>query len=312
MKASYLYPLRTMIKATPGYALVECDYRGAELGMMAIQSGSPKMIDHWLRSNLPDGDPNQYDIHSTIAVKAFGLDCPPTKKGLKGIGMPHIRDVTKTIVFGIPYGRGDAAVVRAVEEEGTQISLDDARMIRAAVLEEYKELGPYFEDCQRRATDPGWMCNCFGRYRRFQRLRHRGGEDAGAAEREAGNFPIQSGVADAVSRALDHFYNWPDRLDADGLLKFRIALQIHDAILFEVRLAWLAWFLGQGGVVDTCMTQRVAVRACDLNGNPKPGVEPFHMGVDSAVYLHWGEKFSRDEGLEWGVPEPYLPEAKAA
>jgi DNA polymerase I-like protein with 3'-5' exonuclease and polymerase domains len=302
-----------MIQATPGYALCEADYVGAELFMMAIQSGAQKMIDHCLRANLPDGHPDKYDIHSAIAVKAFGLNCRPSKKGLAEAGLPHIRDVTKTIVFGIPYGRGDAAVVRAVEEEGTQISADDAAVIRAAVLEEYAELGPYFEACQRRVHRPGGMRNCYGRYRRFPRLRA-GGDDGGASEREAGNFPIQSGVADAISRALDHFYNWPGRDDAAGP-RFRIVLYIHDAILFEVRLDCLGWFLGtpdNQGVVGACMTDKVVVKACDLDGRARPGIEPYHMGTEASVYLHWGEKFSRDEGLAWGVPEPYLPKPKAA
>lgn len=335
----YLYPLRTMIEATPGWALVEADYRGAELYMMAIQSGSRKMIEHCQRANLPDGHPDQYDIHSSIAVKAFGLTVPdlidkdsgipvaellkckvgdplpPSKKALSLILMPHIRDVTKTIVFGIPYGRGDRAVVRAVEEEGTQISVDDAGRIREAVLVEYAELGPYFEACQARVTHPGWIRNCYGRYRRFQRMRF--GDDGGGAQREAGNFPIQSGVADAVSRAADHLYNYPTRRDEQGQLKYRMVLQIHDAILFEVRIPYLDWFIGDEdhgvrGVVGDCMTRKVPVYMCDLDGRRVPGIETFHMGTEVAVYRRWGEKWTREEGLEAGVPEHYLPKPKKA
>jgi uracil-DNA glycosylase family 4 len=322
LKDKYLYPLRTMIRATDGWVLVEADYRGAELYMMAIQSGDEQMIEHCRRANLPDNDPNQYDIHSNICVKAFGLTCHPSKKGLSkavrnGIeeDLSYLRDVTKTIVFGIPYGRGDAAVVRAVEEEGAQISMEDAAAIRAAVLDTYPRLGPYLEACQARVSEPGWMRNCFGRLRRFQKSRY--GNDDGGAEREAGNFPIQSGVADAVSRALDHLYNHPERFDEKGEAKYRMVLQIHDAILFEVRIPYIEWFCGtehKPGIISQCMTDKVTVWPCDLDGNVLPDPTPYHMGTEVSLCLHWGEKIKREKGLELGIPEIYLPapEKKAA
>jgi uracil-DNA glycosylase family 4 len=219
----------------------------------------------------------------------------------------------QTIVFGLPYGRGDKAIIRAVEEEGTQISMQDAAAIRAAILTEYADLGPYLERCQARVKNPGWMRNCYGRYRRFQRVRF--GNEDGSAEREAGNFPIQSGVADAVSRALDHLYTWPDRYDENGVPKFRMVLQIHDAILFEVQIPWLEWFIGteeEPGVVGKCMTERVAVWMCDLNGDKNLKVEPFHMGIETGVYHHWGEGYGYEDGLAAGVPAAYLPKPKKA
>lgn len=312
LKKDYLYPLRTIIEASPGYTLVEADYMGAELFMMAVQSGDETMIDHVLRSNLPDGDPRKYDIHSTIAVKAFDLKCDPSKEGLKSIGRAYLRDVSKTIVFGIPYGRGDEAVVRAVEEEGVQISMNDAAAIREAVLATYPRLEPYLADCQGRVTSPGWLSNCYGRYRRFIKSRH--APDTGSLEREAGNFPIQSGVADAVNIAIDHLYNYPGRRDANGY-RFKMILQIHDAILFEVRYDSLDWFLGdekehRDGVLQECMTRRVPVWPCDLNGRPRDGATPLYMGAEYQVMFNWGEKPDRDQGLACGIPERFLPKPK--
>ena len=81
---------------------IESDFTGAELAVMAWISGDPNMIEHVRRNALSEDDPDYYDIHSHIAVKAFHLDCEPTKKGLASIHAKHLRVAAKAVVFGIP------------------------------------------------------------------------------------------------------------------------------------------------------------------------------------------------------------------
>ena len=71
-KKGYKYKLRSILKAAPGHLLIEADYVGAELYGMAIMSGDATMIDHATRNQLPEDHPNFYDIHSNVAVLAFG------------------------------------------------------------------------------------------------------------------------------------------------------------------------------------------------------------------------------------------------
>src|SRR5262249_41738553 len=141
---TYQQPLRSVVKFDKdpwGHPVVGCehDLAGAELFMMAVQAGDERMINHCQRNILPEegydkaGKPNPkgkspppdyYDIHSSIAVKAFRLrvdtdqaaqelglkvgdPCPPTKTGLKVIRKAHLRKAAKSFVFGAPYGRGD-------------------------------------------------------------------------------------------------------------------------------------------------------------------------------------------------------------
>ncbi len=99
----YLYPCRTILKARPGNVLIESDFTGAELAVMAWASGDRNMIEHVRRNALPEDDPDFYDIHSHIAVRAFHLDCEPTKKGLASIHKKHLRVAAKAVVFGIPF-----------------------------------------------------------------------------------------------------------------------------------------------------------------------------------------------------------------
>ncbi len=93
----YKHLIRSMMTDRPGTLLLSVDYLGAELLGMAIMSGDETMIDHALRAALPEDDPNFYDIHSNVAVMAFRLNCPPTKKGLKNIGKAHLRVAAKSI-----------------------------------------------------------------------------------------------------------------------------------------------------------------------------------------------------------------------
>lgn len=50
----YKYTLRSVLRASKGYALIEADYKGAELYGMAVMAGSKKMQDHCVRSLLDD------------------------------------------------------------------------------------------------------------------------------------------------------------------------------------------------------------------------------------------------------------------
>lgn len=316
----YIRPLRSVVMASPGHALVEADYIGAELFMMALQAGDEKMIDHCQRSNLDKKDPRYYDIHSNVAVQAFKLTVdsqeaadklglpvghilPATKEGLEAIGRVKIRDVAKTIAFGIPYGRGDDAVIRAVEEEGVYLSREEAEAIRNAIFENYAKLPDYLDRCKARVTNPGWLRNCFGRYRRFQNI---GMTDGGEMERQARNYPIQSGVADGVSRALDYLYNRSDRITTEGIYRYRLVLQVHDAVIFEVRIPDLEWFIDE--VLPWAMTKQVPIWSCDFDGKRLAG--PYTMGVESSVMLNWGLKIPYDKGQELGIPARFCEKPK--
>lgn len=314
---AYSCPLRSIFRASPGFVLVEADYIGAELYMMAVQSGDENMIDHCERAALPDGDPRKYDLHSAIAVKAFQLrvksretlekaaaklkvrvedlsvkvgdPLPPLKLWLAANGDEKLRDVSKTIMFGIPYGRGDDAVLRAIEEEGVRLDVSHARAVRQEIFRSYPKLEDYLEQCRRRVK-VGWMANWAGRFRRFPRNIDDKVQLA-ALEREAGNFPIQGGVADLLSMALDLLYHRSDRVDEKGY-RYRLLLPVHDAVLVEVREDCLSWFVGDSGrpgVIHQCMSG-VPVYRCDLNGRRIPGSGPHYFAIETSVSHFWGHK----------------------
>lgn len=97
---SKFWPMRSLFIARPGYVIVEADFIGAELAMMAWLSGDKVMQDHVRRSNLPENDPNHFDIHSSFAVEIFRLNLPPIKSALEEAGKKQYRDAVKCVVAG--------------------------------------------------------------------------------------------------------------------------------------------------------------------------------------------------------------------
>ncbi len=307
----YTRPLRSILGATPGRVLIEADFIGAELYGMAMMAGDDVMIDHCLRNQLKEDDPNYYDIHSNIAVFAFRLEVEPTKKALKAIGRAGLRIVAKSVIFGIAYGRGAKAIALAAKEEGVNVTEEEAQQVIDAVFAMYPRLKPFFAEAQARAITEGWLCNAFGRMRRFPkipgvelltdfrarlakgalrsgerepRLSSASRQAIGDAERQAMNFPIQSMIADAMSRAIDHLYHYRFRYTRDELW-YDLVLQIHDAVIIECDPKFVPRIVDE--VLPYCMHDSVPIYPCTLDGvwNEKG---PYHLGIDIELCTEWG------------------------
>jgi hypothetical protein len=284
LKEHYTHKLRSILMASPGCVLIEADFKSAELYGMAIMSGDPLLLEHCRRNQLPESDPDYYDIHSHVAVDAFHLACPPTKKGLESIGKIALRVGAKNVIFGVAYGRMAKAIALQCKEEGNPITEEEAQSIIDSIFARYSKLLPFFESARQRALNERWLCTCFGRYRRFPVPADR--NTAGEFERQAMNFGIQSLVASCADRALAYLQDYRDNVLRNPSM-FRILLQIHDAVLLEVPYKYVKEVVAH--VLPLNMTDRVSIYPTDLAGKPD-GRGPYHLGVDIEVYKHWGEK----------------------
>lgn len=183
----YKYPLRSIIRAAPGHVLVEADYSAAEVAGVAWMSGDQNLIEHARRSALPEDHPDYYDIHSNVAVRAFNLSCKPTKKGLKAINRIAVRTGAKSVFFGYLYGQGAESAARKAREEGADVSTEDAQKLIDSLTRSYPGLVDFFKTARSRVHEPGWIQNCFGRFRRFSYSTDR--QVMSEAERQGMNFP---------------------------------------------------------------------------------------------------------------------------
>jgi len=124
----------------------------------------------------------------------------------------------------------------------------------------------------------------------------------GEQERQAQNFPIQGGVADAVSIALANFHRYRS---THPEIDYKIALQIHDAIVLIVPIEHAEQVYKE--VVPQCMIDEVPFWPRRLDGTLVAGAGPYHFGMDRDVFVHWGEKIKPDAarslGLGWLVKD---------
>lgn len=294
---AHKHPVRSILRVPEGCVGIETDLTGAELAVLAWLSQDKNFIEHVRRNLLPEEHPDHYDIHSQQAVKAFCLgDVVPTKTGMKNAGKKGLRVAAKNVNFGIPYGRGAEAIARQCKEEGVDVTPDDCQLMIDAYFKSYPGTKDFLAKCRKRSQNPGWLVGPYGRYRRFMPASER--SVIGEQERQAQNFPIQGGVADAVSMALANFYRYrqehPD-------VKYDIALQIHDAIMLIVPVEHAYRVYHE--VVPKCMVDDVPFWPRELDGTLIPVAEPYHFGMDREVFVHWGEKLKPDQakalGLGW-------------
>lgn len=293
----YSMPIRSILRASPGHVLVESDFTGAELAILAWMAQDPNMIEHVRRNSLPEDHPDHYDIHSQSACRVFNLSCPPTKKGMKDAGMPGLRVAAKNVNFGIPYGRGPDALARQCAEEGVDISVDQAQMLIDFYFGQYPRVREFLQNCQDAVTTPGWMVNAYGRYRRFMGTSDR--MVLAEQQRQAQNFPIQSGVADAMNIALYNLMQFREQHQ----VPFRFLLQIHDAVLLEVPVAYVDVVVKH--MMPLCMQDQVPFIPCRLDGTAITNAPVYNLGIDTEVMLYWGEKLTKAQAKELQLPDSY-------
>jgi uracil-DNA glycosylase family 4 len=297
----YQHPVRSILKVPDGYVGVETDLTGAELAVLAWLSQDQTMIEHVRRNNLPSSHPDHYDIHSQQAIKTFNITgIPATKKGLESIGKAGLRVAAKNVNFGIPYGRGAEAIARQCKEEGVTVTPEECAQMIEAYFTTYPGTKEFLAECRARSQNPGWIVGPYGRFRRFVASDDRAVR--GEQERQAQNFPIQGGVADAVSIALNNFYTFREtHPDID----YKIVLQIHDAIVLMAPIEHAERVYKE--VVPQCMIDDVPFWPRRLDGELIPVERPYHFGASKEVFVHWGEDLTAEDadrlGMRWFAEE---------
>jgi uracil-DNA glycosylase len=298
-KKNYQHPVRSILRVPEGCVGIETDLTGAELAVLAWLAQDPNMVEHVRRNLLPEEHADHYDIHSQQAVKTFNLkDVVPTKNGMVAAGVKGLRVAAKNVNFGIPYGRGAEAIARQCKEEGVTVSTEECQAMIDAYFRSYPGTSTFLENCRTRSQNPGWLVGPYGRFRRFIPPSRPDRAIMGEQQRQAQNFPIQGGVADAVSLAL---YNFLQYRREHPEIDYKIALQIHDAIVLIVPFEHAERVYKE--VIPECMIDRLPFWPRNLDGTLIPVSEPYHFGMSRDVFTHWGENLNAKQaaelGLEW-------------
>jgi uracil-DNA glycosylase family 4 len=313
----YKNPIRSIVTAGEWddvpTVLMEFDIIAAEIAALAWESGDEKMIEDVNRAMLPEDDPDFLDLHSSTAVEAFKLSCDPNKKALKALGKPGLRVAAKNVRFGVPYGRSAEALSRQCREEGADVSVQECQRLIDNYYKRYPAASSFLAECEARpGSRTPYLVGAFGRMRRFGRVDDKSAQaDQG---RSAKNYPIQNLVADAILLGM---YNLR-QLRINGFRnKFRTVLQIHDAVMLEVKIPHIeevreAVVLALSDDVEIMPRTLDGIRFDDKKKMEAAGrggrclEKPYHFKVDCSVFLNWGQAIDPERGRSLGIPDEYL------
>ncbi len=192
--------VRTVFQATPGMRLIEADYKGAELRVLAHMSG-----DDFLKGCFIAGR----DLHSEVATAFFGPNFTHED-----------RMKAKTVNFGIPYGRSEFSLAEAFNMSRAEAQdLIDKWFARAPKAQ------IYLQNCADAVLQGRTLTTPFGRKRRFGLVSK---DTLHGLQNEARNFTIQSVSSDLTLLSAMTCENRIAELGG-GVLNL-----VHDSILVEV------------------------------------------------------------------------------
>jgi DNA polymerase I-like protein with 3'-5' exonuclease and polymerase domains len=277
---------KACIIARPDCYLIEADFQTAEVALLAFASRDPALV------AIID---NKRDIHAEIACRAFKLpELQGLEEVLKMIGSPAfekaykkwlngfkekrgtLRDVAKTIVFGILYGRGSRALCREIGKRGVAITEAETEHIIDFFKLGFPMAWGWIAANQESAIKNEFVQDVFGRRRYFTGVQHLSDSQQAAARRQASNSPIQGSVAGLLSVAGVNLYRFRHHTDMGRQIGFEIQLPVHDAFLIETPKRFVRETIA---AVKLCMGPMAVI----------PGTDR-HLGVDITVYLRWGKK----------------------
>jgi len=293
--------IRSVVKPPDGWMLIEADFKQAELFVLAYVSGDENMI---AALTTPGKD-----LHTITAIDSFGLtrlmsdgvtpvnddwalkmaqESPREYDKMEstflyrtstGKVLTHgefkdsIRVAAKAINFGIPYGRGAAAIATQIEAwTGNPVNVQDIQYALDGWKRTYSKAWAYMVQCHNDVVQLGYVESPWGRRRYFPEKPEEW--MVAANQREGGNFPIQSTIADTMRLAMSRVL----RIRDEENLRFKVVNQIHDALIAMVPIE----------EKDKCIN--ALQRGMSGIKIPMPNNVSLELGVDIEMYARWGEK----------------------
>jgi DNA polymerase-1 len=200
--------IREAFVAKPGYKIISADYSQIELRILAHIAGV---------GTLKKAFSNEEDIHKITAAEVFGVELADVTQ--------ELRRKAKAINFGIIYGQSAFGLAKSID-----ISRTEAAQYIERYFKEYPGIKEYINKTIEFAKIHGYVHTLMGRRCYTPYINDKNFSLKSFAERAAINAPLQGSNADFIKKAM---------IDIDNQLgfdeEFRMILQVHDELLFEVK-----------------------------------------------------------------------------
>ena len=197
--------IRDAFIAEDGHVVMSADYSQIELRLAAHICDVPQLRDAFAAGA---------DIHNMTAAELFGEANRDTRAS------------AKTINFAILYGISRWGLAGRLG-----VTADEAQAIIDRYFERFPGISNYIADTLSSVRETGFTTTLFGRKTHFPRIKSKVQHERQGAERAAINAPIQGTSADIIKRAMARM---PLALEAEGLSRTRMLMQVHDELVFEV------------------------------------------------------------------------------
>lgn len=169
---------------------------------------------------LKDFDDPDMDYHQYQAARMFNVPYAAVTKSM--------RQQSKGINFGLPYGMGDESLGTRIFGERNRENTKKAADLRKKFFQGQELIEQFFEKVRSDGVREGYTKTQWGRRRYY----HKGVFSVAEIRRQAGNHVIQGTAADIYKQAVNNMF---ERICKEGWLgKVLINGFIHDEMLIEV------------------------------------------------------------------------------
>jgi DNA polymerase I len=199
--------IRKLFIPSSGNTLLGADYSQIELRVLAHLSQTSDLIDAFQQ---------QKDIHTTTAMRVFGVQ--------ENEVTATMRRQAKAVNFGIIYGQGAWGL-----SEGINVSQAEAKKFIEDYYESFPGIYEFLTGLVDFAKEHGYVETMLKRRRYLPDLKSPIATVRAFGERTAKNAPIQGSAADIIKQAMVNI----DRVLHEKKLKSKLIVQIHDELIFD-------------------------------------------------------------------------------
>lgn len=194
--------LRACFVATPGHKMLIADLSNIELRILAEMSQDRMMLRFFAEGK---------DLHAETAKLMFRLPADTDTKKHRVNGL-KVRDIAKTINFGLAYGMGAQGLANRIGVE-----LEDAKKLMGMYFETYQGVKRYLQRSGREAMSRGYAVSLSGRRRSFPPVEREEnsalyGKYERAAKTDTGGNALQF---KQINNAYQHVMQWLDEEEED-------------------------------------------------------------------------------------------------
>lgn len=208
----YNDPVKENIVPRPGFFHFDCDFSQIEYRVLASMAQQETLMKEF--------DDPDLDYHTYQASRMFNIPYALVPKSL--------RQQSKGINFGLPYGMGDSSLGARIFGERNAENTRKAASLRRKFFQGQEKIEQFFERVRSEGVTNGYTSTKFNRRRYYQRALYSVNE----IRRQAGNHVIQGTAADIYKIACNRMFN---RIVDEGWLgKVLLNAFVHDELLMEV------------------------------------------------------------------------------